>query len=185
MLNQVQCICHSVTSLIILFNERFANFQINIAAVVAPRFVAVNITFRNTAGAFKHQAVALRSGADMSTFYHCSFEGYQATLYAQSLGQFYGECDINIAIDFIFGNAAVVLQNGNIYPLLPMSGQFNTITAQGSTNPNQNTGISVHNCTIRLDHDLAASNGTTQTFLGRPWKDTPGRFTCNPSWTVL
>lgn len=109
--------------------------------MVSSRFVAVNITFRNTAGAFKHQAVALRSGADMSTFYRCSFEGYQATLYTKSLRQFYGECDIYGTIEFIFGNAAVVLQNCNIYPRLPMSGQFNTITAQGSTDPNQNTGI--------------------------------------------
>ncbi|PQQ01197.1 putative pectinesterase/pectinesterase inhibitor 7 [Prunus yedoensis var. nudiflora] len=43
-------------------------------AVTAPGFVAVNMTFRNTAGAIKHQAVAVRNGADLSTFYSCSFE---------------------------------------------------------------------------------------------------------------
>ena len=142
----------------------------NIAAVVAPGFVAVNITFRNTAGAIKGQAVALRSGADMSTFYSCSFEGYQDTLYTHSLRQFYRECDIYGTVDFIFGNAAVVFQNCNIYPRLPMSGQFNSITAQGRTDPNQNTGTSIQNSTIRAASDLAASNGTTQTYLGRPWK---------------
>ncbi|GMY16964.1 probable pectinesterase/pectinesterase inhibitor 7 isoform X1 [Fagus crenata] len=139
-------------------------------AVVAPGFVAVNITFRNTAGAIKGQAVALRSGADMSTFYSCSFEGYQDTLYTHSLRQFYRECDIYGTVDFIFGNAAVVFQNCNIYPRLPISGQFNSITAQGRTDPNQNTGTSIQNSTIRAASDLAANNGTTQTYLGRPWK---------------
>ncbi|KAG4928615.1 hypothetical protein JHK85_055101 [Glycine max] len=99
-------------------------------AVVAQGFVAMNITFRNTAGPSKHQAVAVRNGADMSTFYSCSFEGYQDTLYTHSLRQFYRECDIYGTVDFIFGNAAVVLQNCNMYPRLPMSGQFNAITAQ-------------------------------------------------------
>ena len=139
--------------------------------MVAPGFVAVDITFRNTAGAIKHQAVAVRNGADLSTFYRCSFEGYQDTLYTHSLRQFYRECDIYGTVDFIFGNAAALFQNCNIYPRLPMPGQFNPITAQGRTDPNQNTGISIHNCTIRAADDLASSNSTTQTYLGRPWKE--------------
>ncbi|KAJ1402380.1 Pectinesterase, catalytic [Sesbania bispinosa] len=139
-------------------------------AVVGQGFVAVNITFRNTAGPSKHQAVALRSGADMSTFYSCSFEGYQDTLYTHSMRQFYRECDIYGTVDFIFGNAAVVLQNCNIYPRLPLSGQFNTITAQGRTDPNQNTGTSIHNAIIKPAADLAPKVGTVQTYLGRPWK---------------
>ncbi|KAG7967254.1 hypothetical protein I3843_08G090600 [Carya illinoinensis] len=151
-------------------DDGYTTFNSATFAVVAPGFVAVNITFRNTAGAIKHQAVALRSGADMSTFYSCSFEGYQDTLYTHSFRQFYRECDIYGTVDFIFGNAAVVLQNCNIYPRLPLSGQFNTITAQGRTDPNQNTGTSIHNATIKAADDLAASGGTTQTYLGRPWK---------------
>ncbi|XP_057425095.1 pectinesterase-like [Lotus japonicus] len=139
-------------------------------AVVAPGFVGVNITFRNTAGPSKHQAVAVRSGADMSTFYSCSFEGYQDTLYTHSLRQFYRECDIYGTVDFIFGNAAVVLQNCNIYPRLPLSGQFNTITAQGRTDPNQNTGTSIQNANIKAADDLAPNVGTVRTYLGRPWK---------------
>ncbi|MED6156430.1 hypothetical protein PIB30_014395 [Stylosanthes scabra] len=136
-------------------------------AVVAQGFVAMNITFRNTAGASNYQAVALRSGADLSAFYNCSFEGYQDTLYTHSMRQFYRNCDIYGTVDFIFGNAAVVFQDCNILPRLPMSGQFNTITAQGRTDINQNTGTSIHNCTI-----TAATNlGTTKTYLGRPWKE--------------
>ncbi|PON66301.1 Pectinesterase inhibitor domain containing protein [Trema orientale] len=148
-------------------------------AVTAPGFVAVNITFRNTAGAIKHQAVAVRNGADLSTFYSCSFEGYQDTLYTHSLRQFYRECDIYGTVDFIFGNAAVVFQSCNIYPRLALDNQFNAITAQGRTDPNQNTGISIHNCTVRAADDLVASrNGSsnststsTKTYLGRPWKE--------------
>ncbi|KAI9082502.1 hypothetical protein K1719_035371 [Acacia pycnantha] len=140
-------------------------------AVSGQGFVGVNMTIRNTAGPEKHQAVALRNGADLSTFYSCSFEGYQDTLYAHSLRQFYRECDVYGTVDFIFGNAAMVLQNCNLYPRLPMSGQFNAVTAQGRTDPNQNTGISIHNCSIRATDDLAATNGSVSTYLGRPWKE--------------
>ncbi|KAH1195619.1 putative pectinesterase/pectinesterase inhibitor 7 [Glycine max] len=148
--------------------DNFTTFNSATFAVVAQGFVAMNITFRNTAGPSKHQAVAVRNGADMSTFYSCSFEGYQDTLYTHSLRQFYRECDIYGTVDFIFGNAAVVLQNCNMYPRLPMSGQFNAITAQGRTDPNQNTGISIQNATIKAAQDLAPVVGTVETFLGRP-----------------
>ncbi|KAL5783855.1 hypothetical protein ACOSP7_008884 [Xanthoceras sorbifolium] len=140
--------------------------------VVGEGFVGVNMTIRNTAGAIKHQAVAVRNGADMSTFYNCSFEGYQDTLYAHSLRQFYRDCDIYGTVDFIFGNGAVVLQNCNIYLRIPMENQFNAITAQGRTDPNQNTGISIHNCTIKKPaNSESMSYNSTKTYLGRPWKE--------------
>ncbi|KAK4273234.1 hypothetical protein QN277_021674 [Acacia crassicarpa] len=151
--------------------DGYTTFNSATFAVVAQGFVAVNITFRNTAGAIKHQAVAMRSGADLSVFYLCSFEGYQDTLYTHSMRQFYRECDIYGTVDFIFGNAAVVMQNCNLYPRLPLSGQFNTITAQGRTDPGQNTGTSIQNATIKAADDLAPSVGTVQTYLGRPWKE--------------
>ncbi|KAL8101003.1 putative pectinesterase/pectinesterase inhibitor 7 [Apium graveolens] len=150
--------------------DGFTTFNTATFAVVGPGFVAVNITFRNTAGGENHQAVAMRSGADMSTFYSCSFEGYQDTLYPHSNRQFYTECDIYGTVDFIFGNGAAVLQDCNIYPRLPLSNQFNAITAQGRSDINQNTGISIQNCNIRAADDLASSSGGTQTYLGRPWK---------------
>lgn len=133
-------------------------------------FFGVNLTISNTAGAAKHQAVALRVSADNVTLYSCIFEGYQDTLYTHSLRQFYRECDIYGTVDFIFGNAAVILQNCNIYARLPMSGQFNALTAQGRTDPNQNTGTSIHNCTIKPTSELAASPAT-KSYLGRPWKE--------------
>nr|KJB49891.1 hypothetical protein B456_008G143800 [Gossypium raimondii] len=112
-----------------------------------------------------------RSVVDGWTTFNSATFGYQDTLYTHSLRQFYRDCDIYGTVDFIFGNAAVVLQNCNIYPRQPMSGQFNAITAQGRTDPNQNTGISIHDCNIMPADDLASSNTTFKTYLGRPWKE--------------
>ncbi|KAJ4892959.1 putative pectinesterase/pectinesterase inhibitor 41 [Raphanus sativus] len=140
-------------------------------AVIGRGFIAANITVRNTAGPNKHQAVAVRNSADMSAFYKCSFAAYQDTLYVHSLRQFYRECDIYGTVDFIFGNAATVLQNCNIIPRLPLQGQFNAITAQGRSDPNQNTGISIQNCKIIPSAELVSSNYTVKTYLGRPWKE--------------
>ncbi|CAF1797568.1 unnamed protein product [Brassica oleracea var. botrytis] len=139
--------------------------------LTGPNFIGVNITIRNTAGPTKGQAVALRSGGDFSVFYSCSFEAYQDTLYTHSLRQFYRECDVYGTVDFIFGNAAVVLQKCNLYPRQPRQGQANEVTAQGRTDPNQNTGTVLHGCTIRPADDLASSNYTVKTYLGRPWKE--------------
>nr|GMD62430.1 pectinesterase 2-like [Ipomoea batatas]GME18588.1 pectinesterase 2-like [Ipomoea batatas] len=145
-------------------------FKSATVAVVGDGFIAQGITFRNTAGAANHQAVALRSGSDLSVFYQCSFEGYQDTLYVYSDRQFYRECDIYGTVDFIFGNAAVVFQNCNIYARNPPN-KTNTITAQGRTDPNQNTGISIHNCKVTAASDLKGSLGSVKTYLGRPWKE--------------
>ncbi|KAK3013043.1 hypothetical protein RJ639_008244 [Escallonia herrerae] len=135
-------------------------------AAVGKGFIAKDMRFENTAGAAKHQAVALRSGSDMSVFYRCSFDAYQDTLYAHSNRQFYRECDITGTVDFIFGNAAVVFQSCNILPRQPLPNQFVTITAQGKKDPNQNTGISIQKCTMSPFDNL-----TARTYLGRPWKD--------------
>ncbi|KAL6541746.1 putative pectinesterase/pectinesterase inhibitor 17 [Orobanche gracilis] len=139
-------------------------------AVTGEGFIARGITFRNTAGPQNHQAVALRSGSDLSVFYRCSFEGYQDTLYVHSQRQFYKECYIFGTVDFIFGNAAVVLQNCMIYARRPMTGQSIAVTAQGRTDPNQNTGISIHNSRVMAASDLAPVVGSFRTYLGRPWK---------------
>ncbi|XP_015950619.1 pectinesterase 2 isoform X2 [Arachis duranensis] len=145
-------------------------FRSATVAVTGDGFIAQGMTFRNTAGAANHQAVALRSGSDLSVFYQCSFEGYQDTLYAYSDRQFYRECDIYGTVDFIFGNAAVVFQNCNIYARNPPN-KINTITAHGRTDPNQNIGISILNCVVTAASDLKAVQSSVKTYLGRPWKE--------------
>ncbi|KAI3701004.1 hypothetical protein L2E82_45646 [Cichorium intybus] len=128
-------------------------------------FMGRGITIRNTAGPQNEQAVALRSASDQSVFYQCSFEGFQDTLYVLSNRQFYKECDVYGTVDMIFGNAAVVFQNCNIYARNAPH-KINTLTAQGRTDPNQNTGISIHNCRV----SGASSLSGVKTYLGRPWK---------------
>ncbi|EYU25006.1 hypothetical protein ABFS82_06G042700 [Erythranthe guttata] len=142
-------------------------FQTATFAVFGQGFIARDMGFRNTAGAAKHQAVALMASADLAVFYRCKMDAFQDTLYVHANRQFYRECDIHGTVDFIFGNSAVVLQNCNILPKKPMVGQQITITAQGKSDPNQNTGISIQNCNIRPGGNLAGVNS----FLGRPWKD--------------
>ncbi|XP_050383844.1 pectinesterase 3 [Argentina anserina] len=149
------------------FVDGTATFKTATFAVAGKGFIAKDMGFINTAGAEKHQAVAFRSGSDQSVYYRCSFDAFQDTLYAHSNRQFYRDCDITGTIDFIFGNAAVVLQNCNIKPRQPMPNQFNTITAQGKKDENQNTGISIQKCTI----SPLESNMTALTYLGRPWKE--------------
>lgn len=153
-----------------MLNSNFI-FPYIYAAVSGENFIAVDVTFRNTAGPQKHQAVAVRNNADLSAFYRCSFEGYQDTLYVHSLRQFYRECDIYGTVDFIFGNAAAVFQNCNIYARKPMANQKNAVTAQGRTDPNQNTGISIQNCRIDAAPDLAVELNSAANYLGRPWKE--------------
>ncbi|CAN6468222.1 unnamed protein product [Victoria cruziana] len=139
--------------------------------VSADGFMARDITFENSAGPSKHQAVAFRSGSDQSALYRCSFAGYQDTLYVHSLRQFYRECDIYGTVDFIFGNAAVVFQNCNLYARKPDPNQQNIFTAQGRTDPNQNTGISIQNCKVGAASDLIPVKSNFSSYLGRPWKE--------------
>lgn len=141
-----------------------------IAAVRGGGFIAKGITFENSAGPEKHQAVALRNNADLSAFYRCSFVGYQDTLYVHSLRQFYRECDIYGTVDFIFGNAAAVFQNCNLYARKPNADQKNMFTAQGREDPNQNTGISILNSKLAAASDLIPFKSSFKTYLGRPWK---------------
>uniref|UniRef100_A0A7N0TIP0 Pectinesterase n=1 Tax=Kalanchoe fedtschenkoi TaxID=63787 RepID=A0A7N0TIP0_KALFE len=140
-------------------------------AAVGAGFLAKEITFENTAGASKHQAVALRVGSDRSAFYRCDMLAYQDTLYVHSNRQFYICCYIAGTVDFIFGNAAAVLQNCDIHARRPNPGQRNMVTAQGRSDPNQNTGIVIQKCRIGATSDLLPVLSSFPTYLGRPWKE--------------
>ncbi|KAI3970053.1 hypothetical protein MKX01_015591 [Papaver californicum] len=145
-------------------------FKSATVAIVGNGFLARGITFENTAGPSKHQAVALRVGSDLSAFYECDMLAYQDTLYVHSLRQFYINCLVAGTVDFIFGNGAVVLQDCDIHARRPNSGQKNMVTAQGRTDPNQNTGIVIQKSRIGATSDLLPVQSSFPTFFGRPWK---------------
>ncbi|CAJ1958691.1 unnamed protein product [Sphenostylis stenocarpa] len=167
----VMMIGDGMTSTIVSASLNFVDgtptFSTATFSVFGRNFIARDMGFVNTAGPQKHQAVALMTSADQAVYYRCHIDAYQDTLYAHSNRQFYRECNIYGTVDFIFGNSAVVIQNCNIRPKLPIPGQQNTITAQGKIDPNMNTGISIQNCNISPFGNLSS----VQTYLGRPWKN--------------
>ncbi|XP_076890436.1 pectinesterase-like [Bidens hawaiensis] len=139
-------------------------------AAVGDGFLARDITFQNAAGPSGDQAVALRVGSDFSAFYGCGMLAYQDTLYVHSNRQFYYNCMVAGTVDFIFGNAAVVFQDCDIQARRPNPKQKNMLTAQGRTDPNQNTGIVIQKCRIGATSDLQPVQASFPTYLGRPWK---------------
>ncbi|KAI9198589.1 hypothetical protein LWI28_018670 [Acer negundo] len=70
----------------------------------------------NSAGPEGRQAVTLRTSGNHIACLRCSIEGFQDTLYVhKGKSQFFYDCDIYGTIDFIFGDAAVIIQNSTIH----------------------------------------------------------------------
>ncbi|KAJ0677406.1 putative pectinesterase [Helianthus annuus] len=91
--------------------DNYTTFNSATVIAVGRGFLARDITFENTAGPEGHQAVAIRVGSDLSAFYRCNMLAFQDTLYVHSNRQFYVNCYIAGTVDFIFGNAEVILQD--------------------------------------------------------------------------
>lgn len=65
-----------------------------------------NLNVRNTYGPGA-QAVALTANGDQQGYYGCGFYGYQDTLYVKAGYQYYSNCYVEGAVDYVFGDAAV------------------------------------------------------------------------------
>nr|QIR83162.1 pectin methylesterase 4 [Cunninghamia lanceolata] len=137
------------------------NIRSNTFDATGNGFIARDMGFENTAGASAGQSVALRVSSDRSVFYRCSIKSFQDSLYAYSQRQFYRECDIFGTVDFIFGDASAVFQSCNILSR-KRNKNPNVVTAQGRSDPNQNSGFSIHNCKVSAE--------SIRTYLGRPWR---------------
>ncbi|CAI9103449.1 OLC1v1001930C1 [Oldenlandia corymbosa var. corymbosa] len=140
-------------------------------AVLGDFFIAKDIGFENSAGANKHQAVALRVGADKVIFHNCHMDGYQDTLYAHTYRQFYRDCQISGTIDFIFGDSAAVFQNCTMVVRKPLDNQQCIVTAQGRKDVHQPTGFTLQNCTVVADPEYFPYRFQLKSYLGRPWKE--------------
>ncbi|KAF5175801.1 Pectinesterase/pectinesterase inhibitor, partial [Thalictrum thalictroides] len=138
--------------------------------ITGDRFIARDIGFQNIAGPEGGQALAMDIASDRSVLYRCSIAGYQDTLYAHALRQFYRESDIYGTVDFIFGNAAAVFQNCYLVLRRPQYGAYNVILANGREDPGQSTGFSIQRCRIGAGSDLSPVKHSVESYLGRPWK---------------
>nr|GEW45676.1 pectinesterase/pectinesterase inhibitor PPE8B-like [Tanacetum cinerariifolium] len=163
------------------FVDGWTTYRSATFAVKGTGFIARDIRFENTAGPEKHQAVAFRSDSDLSVVFRCAIIGYQDTLYAHSMRQFYRDCLIKGTVDFIFGDGVVVFQNCQILARKGLATQKNTITAQGRKEPTQPSGFSIQFSNISVDPadlqtniNTSTGNSTNNiaplTYLGRPWK---------------
>ncbi|CAL5012789.1 unnamed protein product [Urochloa decumbens] len=135
-------------------------------------FIGIALGFRNTAGAAKHQAVALLVQSDRSVFLNCRMDAYQDTLYAHSKAQFYRNCVISGTIDFVFGDAAAVFQNCVLVLRRPMDSQQNIATAQGRADGRESTGFVFQRCRFAAESALTdASRPAIRSYLARPWRE--------------
>ncbi|PKA62141.1 Putative pectinesterase/pectinesterase inhibitor 45 [Apostasia shenzhenica] len=134
-------------------------------------FMGIGLGIRNTAGAAKHQAVAIRVQSDRSVFFECRFEGYQDTLYAQAKRQFYRSCVVAGTVDFIFGDSSAVFQNCLLVVRRPLDNQQNIVLAHGRTDRHETTGFVLHKCKIFADDKLVPAQAKIRSYLGRPWKE--------------
>lgn len=153
------------------FIDGVSTYHTATVAVAGDFFMAKDISFENTAGPEKHQAVALRVSADRTIFYNCHMDGYQDTLYAHTYRQFYRECTISGTIDFVFGDSAAVLQNCILVVRKPMDHQNCIVTAQGRKEVRQPTGLILQNCSIVADPLYFPVRMQLKSYLGRPWKE--------------
>ncbi|GJP38969.1 hypothetical protein CLOM_g15737 [Closterium sp. NIES-68] len=150
---------------VVTYDESYGSgsstFDSATVGVNSDRFVVFGMKFVNTAGPENHQAVAFRATGDQSAAIDCSFEGSQDTLYVDAGRQYYSNCYIGGTQDFIFGDAAAVIENAKIQ--LHPSKSFITLTASGRAKDTP-TGIVIRNSVVTAD------KGAAKAYLGRPWK---------------
>jgi pectinesterase len=124
----------------------------------ADDFTVENLTIENAAGAVG-QALAIRVDGDRVVFRGCRFLGWQDTVLVNRGRQYFVDCHIVGATDFIFGGATAFFENCEIH----CAG--NGYVTAASTPLEQPYGFVFKRCRI---------NGVSpevKTYLGRPWRD--------------
>ncbi|CAI5531454.1 unnamed protein product [Closterium sp. Naga37s-1] len=126
------------------------------------KFMAVGIRIENTAGPRGKQAVALKISADRSAIYDSAITGYQDTLCVDAGRQYYSSCYISGFTDFIFGDAAALIDRSTVEMRLGKSTAVITASGRETNTP---TGIVIRGCNV------TAGEGVKEGSFGRPWKN--------------
>lgn len=123
-------------------------------------FTAKNVTFRNNAGFYAGQAVAVDIRGDKEAFINCRFIGNQDVLFTQSPNsrEYYKNCYIQGTTDFIFGSSTAYFDQCRIH-----SNKDSHVTA-ASTPKDHPFGYVFYDC------ELTGSPKVTRADLGRPWR---------------
>ncbi|MGO9585106.1 MAG: pectinesterase family protein [Limisphaerales bacterium] len=132
-------------------------FHTSSTTIDADDFTAENVTFENSAGAVG-QALAIRVDGDRACFRNCRFRGWQDTILLNRGRQYFENCQIDGAVDFIFGAATAWFEKCR----LNCSGSG--YIAAASTPVDQPFGFVFSNCKI------TGATPDVKTFLGRPWR---------------
>lgn len=143
------------------YGEEMGTYGSPSTFIFADDFTAENISFENLSGVNAGQAVACLTGGDRMFFRNCRFLGFQDTLFAWGLGrQYYEDCYIEGAVDFIFGPAVALFNRCEIRN----NREKGYITAPSTPQGNK-YGFVFVNCR------LTANDGCDQCWLSRPWRD--------------
>ncbi len=136
-----------------------ATFRTPTVYLDADDFTVENITFANTAGAAKGQALAIRVDGDRAIFRRCRFLGWQDTILVNRGRHYFEDCYIAGSTDFIFGGATAYFERCTIH-----AAGSGYLTA-ASTPDFAPYGFVFAHCKI------TGESPAVKTYLGRPWRD--------------
>ncbi|KAG6821475.1 hypothetical protein H0H93_010199 [Arthromyces matolae] len=125
-------------------------------------FNMYNVNIRNTYGAGV-QATALAARGVKQGYYGCAFYGYQDTLLADASGpQYYSNCYIGGAVDYIYGAASAWF------------GECTLASVGGGAITANSRQVATDTSYYVIDSSTITSNTTTslveKVYLGRPWR---------------
>ncbi|HEY3756145.1 MAG TPA: pectinesterase family protein [Opitutaceae bacterium] len=121
-------------------------------------FTVSGLTIANSAGRVG-QALALRADGDRERFLNCRFLGWQDTILVNRGRQYFRDCRVEGAVDFIFGAAASYFDHCTI---VCTGNGYITAASTPAANP---FGLVFTDCKIQ------GSDAKVETYLGRPWRE--------------
>lgn len=133
--------------------------------VEAPHFIALGITFKNTAPTLVSHTLDTKSvaafvGADKVAFYECGFFSNHNTLYDFRGRHYYDNCYIHGSVDFIYGHGQALFNECEVFVLKNGRVEIGgSITAHHRNDTNEESGF------VFLKGSVY---GIGEVYLGRP-----------------